>query len=146
MIEIPPKLRLRLNSWRNKTPKRDSLYHKSLLCRARVCVRACRNMTRALPHKQRLLCNLSSEEKQPGRSSHDAKFLHLHAGESSPAGPGGGRGAGAGEMRPELEPGPDGGSSRAGPGFLTPRAASFVPAPNSQFRGRDRRSRVPGGR
>lgn len=34
----------------------------------RVCawVRACRNMKRALPHKQRLLCNLSSEKSSPG--------------------------------------------------------------------------------
>lgn len=58
-----------------------------------ACSRACKKHDpRVTSQTATPLQLVFQKEKQPGRSSHDAKFLHLHAGESSPAGPGRGGG------------------------------------------------------
>lgn len=68
------KLRLELSSCGNKKRRKPlNIVIKSVLWR----VRARRNAKRALPHKLRLLCNLSSPEKSSssrGEALKDAKF------------------------------------------------------------------------
>lgn len=100
-----------------------------MLC-ACLCVCACRNMNRALPHKQRLLSNLSSEKSSPGEALTTLSFRLPP--QNQPAGPGTRCGAGkrVGSRTLVLSVGTCGvigGSSRHGrlPLFLLP-AASFL--------------------
>lgn len=110
----------------------------------RVC--ACRNMNRALPHKQRFLCKLSSEKSSLDEAFTAASFLlpqQNQPGRRQERGVGGGIVNASGA---ELSRGPVRGYLRSELGLLAPRTASFVPAPSSQFLGYYRRSCVPDAR